>query len=86
MFRLDALTGAPDRIGGRSSTNPISRLQVAFGMDGPDGLLKPVAADDDEEVLSTRLDLGATPSLFERDGGRPLRSADAAARDRPPTE
>jgi len=44
------------------------------------------AADDDEEVLSTRLDLGATPSLFERDGGRPLRSADAAARDRPPTE
>jgi hypothetical protein len=39
--------------------------------------------EDDDEVLSTRLDLGATPTLFEKDNGRRLRPADASAsRDR----
>jgi hypothetical protein len=45
------------------------------------------AVDDDEEVLSTRLDLGATPTLFERDGGRRLHASEAATpRDRPSLE
>lgn len=47
-----------------------------------------LAVDDDgEEVLSTRLDLGATPTLFEKDPGRRLRVSDASSpRDRKPAE
>jgi hypothetical protein len=44
-------------------------------------------AEDAEEVLSSRLDLGATPALFDPDGGaRRVRSAEASVRDRPPAE
>jgi flagellar basal body P-ring protein FlgI len=43
---------------------------------------------DDEELLSTRLNLGGTPSLFDRDGGtRRVRPAEASApADRKPVE
>jgi hypothetical protein len=37
-----------------------------------------VAGEDDEEVLTTRLDLGATPTLFEKGPGRRLRVSDAS--------
>jgi Flagellar P-ring protein len=40
-----------------------------------DGL---AGSDDDEEVLASRLDLGATPTLFDKDGGnRRLHAAEA---------
>jgi hypothetical protein len=41
---------------------------------------KGLAGADDEEVLSSRLDLGATPSLFDKDGGnRRLHASEATA-------
>ncbi|HKI36152.1 MAG TPA: flagellar basal body P-ring protein FlgI [Gemmataceae bacterium] len=44
-------------------------------------------AEDDEEVLSSRLNLGATPTLFEKDGARGLRASDATTPgDRLPNE
>jgi hypothetical protein len=49
-----------------------------------DGL---AGAEDDEEVLSSRLDLGATPSLFDKDGPRRLHASDASTtRERPAGE
>jgi hypothetical protein len=49
-----------------------------------DGL---TGAEDDEEVLSSRLDLGATPSLFDKDGPRRLHASDASTtRERPAGE
>jgi hypothetical protein len=42
--------------------------------------------EDDEEVLSRRLNLGATPTLFEKDGPRRLHASDAAAHDSLPNE
>jgi hypothetical protein len=47
---------------------------------------QPADADDDE-LLSTRLSLGPTPTLFDRDGGRRTRPSDASvAADRKPIE
>ncbi len=41
---------------------------------------------EDDELLSTRLNLGPTPTLFDKGDGRLLHRSEATPHDRPPTE